>query len=154
MKVGFMSPSRRLVSIASVGATLALTSVALAAPLLVTVKVKGDYATRHRSACHEANKFFAFFHRAATIEWEGIATPASATHFAVRLEVKRCIGNTWVKVKDRFTTGKPLTGDFRGFFGAKPLAPRSHKSGAIKYFRARAIVGGTRSLYEYFAVTN
>jgi hypothetical protein len=147
-------PTRLLVAIALLTATVALGGVAVAAGTLVTVKVKGQYAKRHRSACHEANKFFAFFHRSSSIEWEGLVTPAPTSHFSVRLEVKHCIGNQWVKIKDHFTTGKPLTGDFRGFFAAKPLAPRSHKPRAVKYYRARAIVGATRTLYEYFAVTN
>jgi len=154
MKPGIKRPHRFLLAIVLLTATVVFGGVALGASPLVTVEVKGEYAKRHRTACHEVNKFFAFFHRGSTIEWEGLVTPAPTSHFSVRLEVKQCIGTTWVKIKDRFTTGKPLTGDFRGFFPAKPLAPRSRKAHAVKYFRARAIVGPTRSLYEYFAVTN
>lgn len=154
MKRPLKRPRRFLPAIAVLAAMFAFGGVAVAASTLVTVDIKGQYAKRHRTACHEVNKFFKFFHRGSTIEWEGLVTPAPTSHFSVRLEVKQCIGGTWVKIKDRFTTGKPLTGDFRGFFPAKPLAPRSHKARAVKYFRARAIVGATRSLYEYFAVTN
>lgn len=154
MKPGTKRPTRLRLAIALLTAMIALGGVALAASTLVTVEIKGQYAKRHRTACHEVNKFFKFFHRRSAIEWEGLVTPAPTSHFSVRLEVKHCIGNQWVKIKDHFTTGKPLTGDFRGFFPAKPLAPRSHNAHAVKYFRARAIVGPTRSLYEYFAVTN
>jgi len=154
MKPVVKRPRRFPLVIALLIAMIAFGGIASAASTLVTVEIKGQYAKRHRTACHEVNKFFKFFHRGSSIEWEGLATPAPTSHFSVRLEVKHCIGGTWVKIKDHFTTGKPLTGDFRGFFSAKPLAPRSHKAHAVKYFRARAIVGPTRSLYEYFAVTN
>lgn len=154
MKPSTKRPRRVLLAVAFLTAIFAFGGVALAASTVVTVDLKGQYAKRHRTACHEVNKFFKFFHRSSRIEWEGLVTPAPTSHFSVRLEVKQCIGGTWVKIKDRFTTGKPLTGDFRGFFPAKPLAPRSHNAHAVKYFRARAIVGPTRSLYEYFAVTN
>jgi hypothetical protein len=154
MKPRIKRPRRFPLAIALLTAMIALGGVALASSTLVTVEVKGQYTKRHRTACHEVNKFFKFFHRSSTVEWEGLATPAPTSHFSVRLEVKHCIGGTWVKIKDHFTTGKPLTGDFRGFFPAKPLAPRSHKAQAVNYYRARAIVGPTRSLYEYFAVTH
>lgn len=154
MKPAIKRRRRFLLVAALLAAMMAFGGVALAASTLVTVEIKGQYAKHHRTACHEVNKFFRFFHRSSTIEWEGLATPAPTSHFSVRLEVKHCIGGTWVKIKDRFTTGKPLTGDFRGFFPAKPLAPSSHKARAVKYYRARAIVGATRSIYEYFAVTN
>lgn len=154
MKPSIKRPRRFLLAIALMTALIGFGGVALAASTLVTVEIKGQYTKRHRTACHEVNKFFRFFHRSSKIEWEGMLAPAPTSHFSVRLEVKHCIGGTWVKIKDRFTTGKPLTGDFRGFFPAKPLAPRSHKPHAVKYYRARAIVGPSRSLYEYFAVTN
>lgn len=143
-----------MLAVASVAALIMFAGAAIAAGPLVTLELKGQYVKRHRTACHEVNKFFSFYHRRSRIEWEGLVTPAPSSHFQVRLEVKRCIGTQWVKINDRFTTGKPLTGEFRGLFSATPLAPLSHKARAVKYFRARAIVGSTRTLYEYFAVTN
>jgi len=146
---------RPLLAVMILAAVIALGGVAPAAVApLVALEIKGQYAKHHRTACHEANKFFEFFHRSSSIEWEGVVTPAPTGHFSVRLEVKQCVGTQWVKIKDHFTTGDPLTGTFRGFFVAKPLAPRSHKPRAVKYYRARAIVSATRTLYEYFAVTN
>src|SRR5205807_10577098 len=113
--------------------------------------LQGQYAKRYRTACGKINKTFRFYHRRSMIEFEGFVTPAPATHFAVRLQLKKCVGGTWRKIGNRFTTGKPVTGKYRGFFRARPLAP--HKRHAVRYYRARAIVGGTRTPYEYFAVT-
>jgi hypothetical protein len=128
--------------------------LALAAGNSLTLELKGQYAKRSRSACGKAHKRFRFFHRGATIEGRGFLTPHPAGHFAVRLQIKRCAGRRWIDIGNRFAQGKKLTGKYKAFFSARPLAPRSHKRGAHVYYRAQAIVGTAQSTNEYFAVTN
>lgn len=133
--------------------TVALGGGALAAGSSVTLKLKGEYAKRHRTACHKS-KSFRMYHRGSTIEYKGLLTPPPAGHFPVRLEVKHCVGGRFVKINSHFTTGKKLTGRYKGFFSARPLAPRSHKARAVRYYFARTILTGARSRKVYFAVTN
>lgn len=126
---------------------------ALAAGTTVTLKLKGEYAKVHRTACHRL-KEFRLFHRHATVEFKGFVTPAPAGHFPVRLKIDRCVNGRFRAYTDRFTTGKKLTGEYKGFFSAAPLAPRSHRRRAIVYYDARAYVTGGHSIKKYFAVTN
>lgn len=119
----------------------------------VSLKLKGDYGKRRTLACHEA-KDYRLFHRRARIEFKGQVLPPPALHFPVRLELKRCVRGHWRAIGSRRTIGKKLTGRYKGFFSARPLAPRSHRRRAITYYFARAIVNGTRSKKVFFAVTN
>jgi hypothetical protein len=147
-------PRPALLAVCVVAVAIGLGGIASAASTApLTLKLKGQYAKKHRTACGK-RKHLRFFHRSSTVEWEGFLMPAPTKHFAARLELKRCVRGTWRKIGDRFTTGKPLTGKYKGFFRAKPLAPRSHKKRAVVYYRARTFVGTTSSDYEYFAVTN
>jgi hypothetical protein len=149
---------KRTTRIALAGSILVLLAagggLALAATRLVTVDVKGQYAVRYQSVCGKVHENFKRFHRAQTIEADGLVTPAPTKAFPIRLEIKRCIHGVFVKIGDRFTTGQAGTGEFKGLFRAGPLAPRSRLPGAIVYDRVRAIVGTSRSDYDYFAVTN
>jgi hypothetical protein len=126
---------------------------ALAAGPSLSLEFKGQYVKRNHTACGKAKRF-RLFHRNATIEFRGFLTPPSIKHFPVRLELKRCVGGHWLKLGDRFVLGKRATGKYKGFFGARPLAPRSHRPRAIVYYRGLTRVGATRSTYEYFAVTH
>lgn len=128
-------------------------SGAVAAGSSLSLEFKGQFAKQAHHACGKAKRF-RIFHRGSTIEFRGFLTPPSAKHFPVRLELKRCVGGRWTKIGDRFVLGKRATGKYKGFFSAKPLAPRSHRRRAILYYRGATNVGTTRSTYEYFAVTS
>lgn len=133
--------------------TVVLGGVALAAGTSVTLKLKGNYAKRTRVACHE-NRPFRLYHRRSRVEYKGVVTPHPAHHFAVRLEIKHCVRGTWRRMHSHYTLGKKLTGKYKGFLSARPLAPSSHKRGAVNYYFARAVVNGRLSRKEFFAVTN
>lgn len=140
-----------LATAAAVGVVLAA-GTAGAAGTSLSLELKGQYAKRHHVACGKA-KVFRVFHRRSTIEFRGFETPPPAGHFSVRLELKRCVRGRWVKIGDRFTLGKKLTGKYKGFFSARPLAPRPNRRRAITFYEARAIVTGATSPNAYFAVT-
>jgi hypothetical protein len=137
----------------AVVAALAVGGVATAAGTSVTLKLKGEYGKKHKTVCHKAESF-RLYHRRSTVEFKGFLTPHPVKHFAVRLQLKRCSGGRWKDAGNRTTTGKKLTGKYKGFFHARPLAPRSHKRRAINYYFARTITGGARSRKVFFAVTN
>jgi hypothetical protein len=128
--------------------------LALGAGGSATLELKGQYAKRYRSVCGKVHKSFRFFHRGSTIEARGFLAPAPTGHFTVRLQIKRCSGGRWIEIANRFTQGQGLTGKFKAFFSARPLAPRSHKRRAVAYERVRARIGTVESAYEYYAVTN
>ena|SRR5947209_13871607 len=134
-------------------ALLPVGGAALGATTSLTLEFKRQYAKQHHAQCGKAERF-RMFHRRATIEFRGFLTPPSAKHFPVRLELKRCMHGHWTKIGDRSTLGKKLTGKYKGFFSAGPLAPRSHRRKAVAYYSGTAIVGTLRSTKEYFAVTN
>jgi hypothetical protein len=146
-----LAGSVAVVLVASV-AMLALGGTAIAAGTSVTLKAKGEYAKRHRTACGKT-KNFRVFHRGASIEFRGFVTPPPAGHFPVRIKLERCTRGHFRAAGDRSITGKKLTGKFKGFISAKPLASRSRNRRAIVYYLARAIVAGGESPKEYFAVT-
>jgi hypothetical protein len=118
------------------------------------VEVSGYYGQRDKTVCGKVHENFKLFHRTQAIGADGLLVPASSKPFHVRLEIKRCVNGVFVKLGDRFATGQAGTGEFKGSFSAKPLAPKSTRPGAIVYDRVRAIVGTSRSQYDYFAVTN
>jgi len=145
--------SSLLLAIGVTAAIMALGGVALAAGTSVTLEVKGQYAKLHRTTCHKT-KSFRVFHRRSTVEFRGFVTPHPALHFPARVKLERCVSGHWRAIGNRETIGKKLTGKYKGFFSAAPLAPRSHRRGAIVYYSARAIVTGGTSAKAYFAVTN
>lgn len=118
----------------------------------VTIKAKGEYRRLHRRACGKT-KDFRVFHSGSLIEFRGFVTPHPVRHFPVRIQLKRCVRGHWRDIGNRYIIGKKLTGKYKGFFPARPLAPRSRRRGAILYYSARAIVAGGRSPKTYFAVT-
>jgi hypothetical protein len=129
--------------------------LALAAGSSLTIEVKGQYAKRYRTVCGKVHKHFRFFHRGSRIEARGFLAPAPSGHVAIRLQIKRCISGRWVEIANRQAQAKPLTGEFKAFFSARPLAPHSHKRRAVVYERVRARIGSSvLSTYEYYAVTN
>jgi hypothetical protein len=128
--------------------------LALAAGRAVTVQVVGGYGARYANVCGKVHKHYDLYHRTAKIEADGTVTPAPTTKYTVRLEIKKCVKGVFVKIGDRFTTGQAGSSSFVGTFRAGPIAPSSHKAGAIVYERVRAILGGSRSEYDYFAITN
>ncbi|MHB8659538.1 MAG: hypothetical protein ACYC91_16620 [Solirubrobacteraceae bacterium] len=142
-----------LIVLTIVAALVLTAGGSVAASGTVSLKLKTDYRKQRVSACHKT-KNFRLFHRGARIEFKGVVTPAPARHFPVRLELKRCVRGHWRDAGDRYTTGKKLTGKYKGFFSARPLAPRSHNRRAIVYLYARTIVNGIRSRRVFFAVTN
>lgn len=146
---------RLAAALAAVAAAFALTSaaIALAAGASVSLKLKHEYRRSRATACHKAEDF-RLFHRGATVEWEGYLTPAPAGHFPASLEIKRCAHGSFRKLTIRRTAGKKLSGKFKGFFSARPFAPRSRSRRAITYYSAEASAGGARSKRVYFAVTN
>jgi hypothetical protein len=152
-----VSALRRPICLALAAVSLALIAgggLALASGRVVTVEVKGYYGERYQTICGKTHEDFKLFHRTQTIGAEGLVVPAPSKSFKVRLEIKRCIKGVFVKLGDRFTKGQAGSGEFKGFFKAGPLAPKSHRHGAIVYDRVRAIVGTAYSDYDYFAVTN
>ena len=153
MRHPFMRRKLLLCIAGTLSITVALGGGALAAGSSVTLKLKGEYAKRHRAACHKRENF-RLYHRGSTIEYKGFLTPPPAGHFPVRLEVKHCVGGRFVQISSRDTVGKKLTGKYKGFFGARALAPRSHKPRAINYYFARTVLTGARSRKVFFAVTN
>ena len=148
-----LSARPRLATAAATAMLIVFAGSALAAGTTVTLEVKGEYAKRHRVACHKS-KNFRFFHRGSTIEFRGFLTPHPAGHFPVTIELKRCAGGSWRSAGTRSIVGKKLTGKLKGFFAAAPLAPRSHRRQAVLYYSARALAGGGQSPKAYFAVTN
>jgi len=152
MKHSRKSPKVLLI-LAVLAVSVGFAGAAIAAGTTVTLKLKGEYAKVQRTACHKS-KHFRFFHRGSTVEFKGFVTPAPAGHFPVRLKLLRCVNGQFRDFGDRFTTGKKLTGEYKGFFKAGPLAPRSHRRRAIVYYQARSYVTGGHSEHKYFAVTN
>jgi hypothetical protein len=143
-----------MLTVAIAVASLAMTGAGVAAGTSVSLKVKGEYAKLHRTLCGKTKNFRAF-HRSSVLEFRGFLTPAPAGHFPVRIKIERCLGRTWREVADYSITGKKLTGKFKGFFPAAPLAPRArrrHRTSA--YYRARAIAGGAGSPEAYFIVNS
>ena len=125
---------------------------ALAAGTSVSLKVKGEYAKLVRSACGKHKEFRAF-RRSSRIEFRGFVMPAPAGHFPARVKVERCARGHWRKAADYSITGKKLTGKFKGFFRAAPLAPRSrHHKTTFSYYKAKAIYNGVESPEAYFTV--
>lgn len=153
MNVHFLPVRPLVLAVAASVAIVFAAGVAVAAGTSLSLKAKGQYAKRHYVACGKSKRF-RLMHRASTIEFRGFLTPAPALHFNVRIQLKRCVRGHWRKIADRYIVGKKLTGKFKGFFSAAPLAPRSHARRAIVFYEARAIVAGTRSPKAYFAVTN
>lgn len=119
----------------------------------ITFKVKQEYAKAVRHACGKT-KNFRFFHRGSTIEGRGFVTPPPASHVTVSIALRRCVRGRWVDAGQRTGTTKLGTGKFKSFFGAAPLAPRSHRRRAVVYYYARASALGRQSDKSYFAVTN
>ncbi|GAC1572169.1 MAG: hypothetical protein NVS3B18_05440 [Candidatus Dormibacteria bacterium] len=144
---------RRLLALLATAMLIVSAGTALAAGTNVTIKAKGEYAKLHRTACHKT-KTFRFFHRASTIEFRGFLTPAPAGHFPVRVKIERCVNGRFRDVSTLSIIGKKLTGKYKGYTSARPLAPRSHRRRAVLYYRARAYAGGAVSEKTYFAVTN
>jgi hypothetical protein len=135
-------------------ASLAMTGAGVAAGTSVSLEVKGEYAKLHRTQCGKTKNFRAF-HRRSTLEFRGFLTPAPAGHFPVRIKIERCVRTSWREVTNYSILGKKLTGKFKGFFPAAPLAPRArphHRRSA--YYRAKAITGGAESPYAYFLVNS
>jgi hypothetical protein len=133
-------------------ASLALTSAGWGAGSSLSLKVKGEYAKLHRTQCGKTKNFRAF-HRRSMLEFRGFLTPGPAGHFPVRVKIERCVGHSWRRVVDYSISGKKLTGKFKGFFPAAPLAPparRHHR--ATAYYRAKAFAGGAASREAYFIV--
>lgn len=149
---------KRSIRIALAVSTLVIPTAAVglatAAGGSLSLELKGQYAKRYRTVCGKKHGHFRFFHRAATIEARGFLTPHPAGHFPVRIQLKRCSSGRWRDIGNQSAQGKKLTGKYKAFFRAGPLAPRSHKRGAVTYYRARAIVGVVKSPNKYFAVTN
>lgn len=146
--------TRRIVVVGlSAALALALSGIAGAAGISITMKLKTPYARAHRTACHRT-KSFRLFHRGAVIEARGFVLPAPARHTAVRVELKRCVRGQYRYAGSRFATTKLLTGKFKAFFSAAPLAPRSRRRRAVTYYYARPIALGVRGPKVYFAVTN
>lgn len=142
-----------LLTVALAGLAVATAGIATAAGASVSLKLKREYRRHHVTACHRAEDY-RLFHRSARIEWEGFLTPAPAGHFPARLEIRRCVRGGFHRVAVRATTGKKLTGKFKGLFSARPFAPRSHSRHAITYYFAFATAGGGRSKKVFFGVTN
>jgi hypothetical protein len=143
-----------MLAVAIAIASLAMTGAGVAAGTSVSLKVKGEYAKLHRTQCARTKNFRAF-HRRSTLEFRGFLTPAPAGHFPVRVKIERCVAHSWREVADYSITGKKLTGKFKGFFPAAPLAPRArrhHRTSA--YYRARAFAGGAESPEAYFIVNS
>lgn len=148
------STSRWLSFGAALAASAAVSGAALAAGTSVSLKAKGEYARLHRTACGKTKAFRAF-RRSSTIEFRGFVTPAPAGHFPVRVKVERCVGRHWRRAGGYVITGKRLTGKFKGYFRAAPLAPRSrHHRRATSYYRVKAFVTGAESPAAYLLVTS
>lgn len=143
----------RLLSLVATALLIVSAGSALAAGGGLTLKVKGEYAKLHRSACHKT-KTFRFFHRGSTIEFRGFLTPAPAGHFPVRVKIDRCVNGQFRDVATVSIVGKKLTGKYKGFTPAAGLAPSSHRRRAVRYYSARSYAGGRVSGKAYFAVTN
>ena len=146
-------PLLLLLTLATALTLMGLGGAAAAAGPSLSLEVKGQYAKRHYTACGKPRRF-RVMHRRSVIEFRGYLVPPTGRHFSVRLELKRCVRGKWLSAGDRFAVGKDLTGKYKAFFSARPLAPRSHKRRAIVFYEARAIVTGARSPHAYFAVTN
>lgn len=140
--------------LAIAAASLVVAGVGVAAGSSVSLEVKGQYAKLHRTRCGKTKNFRAF-HRRSTLEFRGFLTPAPAGHFPVRIKIERCVRRSWRKVVDYSITGKKLTGKFKGFFPAAPLAPRArHHHRTSAYYRAKAFAGGAESPEAYFLVNS
>ena len=148
-----MFARRRVLAVVATAMLIVSAGTALAAGPTLTIKAKGEYAKLHRTACHKT-KTFRFFHRTSTIEFRGFLTPAPALHFRVRVKIERCVNGRFREVSTLSIIGKKLTGKYKGYTSARPLAPRSHRRHAVLYYRARAYAGGAASNKTYFAVTN
>jgi hypothetical protein len=143
-----------VLALAIATAGLVVTGAGVAAGTSVSLEVKGEYAKLHRTQCGKTKNFRAF-HRRSTLEFRGFLTPAPAGHFPVRIKIERCVRHSWRDVTDYSILGKKLTGKFKGFFPAAPLAPRaSHHHRTSAYYRAKAITGGAESDKAYFIVDN
>ena len=143
-----------LLTLAIAATGLVLTGAGAAAGASVSLKVKGEYAKLHRTQCGKTKNFRAF-HRRSTLEFRGFLTPAPAGHFPVRIKIERCVRRSWLEVADYSILGKKLTGKFKGFFPAAPLAPRAsrhHRTSA--YYRAKAMTAGAESDEAYFIVNS
>ena len=137
---------------AAMAASIAMGGAALAAGTSISLEVKGEYGKLHRSACGKHKEFRAF-RRGSTIEFRGFLMPAPAGHFPMRIKVERCAGGHWRTAANYSITGKRLTGKFKGFFPAAPLAPRRrHHRTIFYYYKAKAIYNGTESPEAYFTV--
>lgn len=139
--------------IAALAVTIAFAGAAPAATTSVTLKLKGEYGKRVRTACGR-HKHFRVYHRGSTIEFKGLVTPHPVTHFPVVVEVKRCAHGQFRKFHTYHATGKRLSGKYKRFLRARGLAPSSHRAKAIVYYFARVEVIGGRSRKVFFAVTN
>jgi hypothetical protein len=143
-----------VLALAIAAAGLVMTGAGVAAATSVSLKVKGEYAKLHRTQCDRTKNFRAFYRR-SSLEFRGFLTPGPAGHFPVRIKIERCVRHSWREVADYSILGKKLTGKFKGFFPAVPLAPRArHHHRTSAYYRAKAITGGAESDEAYFIVNS
>lgn len=139
-------------ALATVSAAIAIGGAAFAAGTSISLEAKGEYAKLHRSACGK-HKAFRAFHRNSRIEFRGVLTPHPARHFLVRVKVERCERGHWRKVADYRIVGKKLTGKFKRFVRATPLAPRRrHHRTTFYYYKAKAVYQAAHSREAYFTV--
>ncbi|MGI8801717.1 MAG: hypothetical protein ACR2KV_06015 [Solirubrobacteraceae bacterium] len=115
----------------------------------VSLKTKHEFAHRSASFCGKHQRV-RFFHRHQVIEYRGSLTPATGRHFAVAIQVKRCVHGRFVTVARYSATGKK-SGKFKVFVRAPRIGRGRHAR--TGYFYARATVNGQRSRKTYFAVT-
>lgn len=143
---------------ASVLALSGLAGVAIAAGTTLTFEVKGEYAKVKRTACHKTKPNWRAFHKTSTMEFRGFLLPPPASHFQVHVRVDKCVRGHWdLGVRNYYLVGENATdshpGRYKGFYPAKPLAPRRrHHHRTVAYYRARASVGTLRTQEEYFLV--
>jgi hypothetical protein len=112
----------------------------------ISLKAKGEFGKKRTTACH-SNHRYRLFRGGRTIEFKGLLSPAPASHFAVKLEIKKCSRGQFRKFAALHTRGKRGTGKFKLFC----RAPRSHRHHTTYYF-GRAVINGQRSGKAYFAV--
>jgi hypothetical protein len=105
----------------SIAATLAAS--ALAAGTSVTLKLKGQYAKRTASGCHN-RAAYRLFHRSSSILYKGFQTPHPAGHFPVVLEANRAY--------EHFrATGRDKRGRRLSSHPPKPYQPPAQPAGYI-----------------------
>ncbi|MCA1689626.1 MAG: hypothetical protein LC720_04045 [Actinobacteria bacterium] len=115
----------------------------------VSLKTKHEFAHRSASFCGKHQRVRVFHHN-QVIEYRGLLTPATGRHFAVKIQVKRCVHGHFKTVARYSSTGKK-SGKFKVFVRAPRIGHGRHARAS--YFYARATVNGQRSQKTYFAVT-